>query len=45
MNEARLREAVDLAIASETKAPRDLALNHRLAYSREPENAPIGPFQ
>ena len=42
---ARLREAVAFAVASETKAPRDLALNHRLAYSREPENAPVGPFK
>ena len=42
---ARLREAVAFAVASETKAPRDLALNHRLASSREPENAPVGPFK
>jgi CubicO group peptidase (beta-lactamase class C family) len=42
---ARLAEAVALAVAGEAKAPRDLALNHRLAYAREPENAPIGPFK
>ena len=45
MNAAKLQEAVAFAIASETKAPRDLALNHRLSYAREPENAPLGPFQ
>lgn len=45
MDAAKLGEAVALAIASETKAPRDLALNHRLRYAREPENAPIGPFK
>jgi CubicO group peptidase (beta-lactamase class C family) len=45
MNPAKLGEAVAFAIASETKAPRDLALNHRLSYTREPENAPIGPFK
>jgi CubicO group peptidase (beta-lactamase class C family) len=45
MDAARLREAVDFAVAAETKAPRDLALNHRLSFAREPENAPIGPFK
>jgi CubicO group peptidase (beta-lactamase class C family) len=45
MDAARLRQAVDFAVAAETKAPRDLALNHRLSVAREPENAPIGPFK
>jgi CubicO group peptidase (beta-lactamase class C family) len=45
LDAARLAEAVAFAVAAETKAPRDLALNHRLSYAREPENAPIGPFR
>src|SRR5687768_1999920 len=45
MDGARLAEAVALAVAGESTAPRDLALNHRLSYVREPENAPIGPFK
>ena len=45
MDPALLRQAVEFAVASETKAPRDLALNHRLTQAREPENAAIGPFK
>jgi CubicO group peptidase (beta-lactamase class C family) len=45
MDAALLRQAVEFAIASETRAPRDLALNHRLTQAREPDNAPIGPFK
>jgi CubicO group peptidase (beta-lactamase class C family) len=45
MDAARVQEAIARAIAGETKAPRDLALAHRLAYTREPENTPIGPFK
>ena len=45
LDAGRLAEAVALAVAGESKAPRDLALGHRLSYAREPENAPIGPFK
>jgi CubicO group peptidase (beta-lactamase class C family) len=45
LDAGRLAEAVALAVAGESKAPRDLALNHRLMFAREPENAPIGPFK
>jgi CubicO group peptidase (beta-lactamase class C family) len=45
LDAARLQEAVALAIAGETKAPRDLALEHRLAYAREPANDAVGPFK
>ena len=42
---ALLQKAIEFANASETKAPRDLALAHPLTWAREPENAPIGPFK
>ncbi|HSM61780.1 MAG TPA: serine hydrolase [Longimicrobiales bacterium] len=42
---ARLRAAVDFAVARETEAPRDLALNHELGFGREPHGEPIGPFR
>jgi len=42
---ALLQKAIEFASASETKAPRDLALAHPLTWAREPENAPIGPFK
>jgi CubicO group peptidase (beta-lactamase class C family) len=42
---ALLQKAIDFANASETKAPRDLALAHPLTWAREPDNAPIGPFK
>lgn len=44
LDPAKLQAAIDLAIASETKGPRDLALNHPLTQAREPYDAPIGPF-
>jgi CubicO group peptidase (beta-lactamase class C family) len=46
MDPARLKEAIDFAIASETKAPRDLALNHALgAEGREPYDDAVGPYK
>ena len=45
MDEGRLREAVAFAVASETKAPRDLALEHALSYAKEPYDDPVGPFK
>jgi CubicO group peptidase (beta-lactamase class C family) len=41
----RLKEAVAFAVASETRAPRDLALEHVLSYAREPYDDPVGPFK
>ena len=40
-----LQKAIDFANASETKAPRDLALAHPLTWAREPYDAPLGPFK
>jgi CubicO group peptidase (beta-lactamase class C family) len=40
-----LKQAIDFAIANETKAPRDLALNHALSQAGEPYNDPVGPFK
>ena len=36
INPKLLKEAVDLAIAGETKAPRDLAMSHYETFGREP---------
>jgi CubicO group peptidase (beta-lactamase class C family) len=41
---ARLQEAVDFAIASESTSPRDLNLNHDMTFGREPRGEAIGPF-
>jgi CubicO group peptidase (beta-lactamase class C family) len=41
----RLREAVAFAVASETRAPRDLALDHALGFGKEPYDDPVGPFK
>lgn len=44
LNAARLSEAVDYAIDSESSAPKDLALNHELSgFGREPHSQRIGP--
>src|SRR4051812_43389634 len=40
-----LKEAIDFAIAGETKAPRDLALNHYQTFGREPFGYAIGPIK
>ena len=45
LDPALLKEAIAFAMASETKAPRDLALNHPLSQAREPYDDPIGPFK
>jgi len=42
---ARLKEAIDFAIASESKAPRDLQLAHFQTFGREPYGEPIGQFK
>jgi CubicO group peptidase (beta-lactamase class C family) len=44
MSSARLKDAIDFAIASESDAPKDLALAHELsAFAREPFGQRIGP--
>jgi len=45
LDAARLREAVAFAVASETRAPRDLALEHALSSGKEPYDDPVGPFK
>src|SRR5687767_14533768 len=41
----KLKEAIDFAIANETKLPRDLAFEHYQNLGREPFGESIGPFQ
>lgn len=45
MDSARLREAVEFAVASESRAPRDLALAHYRTFGREPFGEAAGPFR
>jgi CubicO group peptidase (beta-lactamase class C family) len=45
LDPAKLKEAVDFAIASESKAPRDLQLAHFQTFGREPYGEPIGQFK
>ena len=41
----RLQQAIEFAIAHETKAPRDLVLNHYQTFGREPFGDAIGPIR
>ncbi len=41
----RLREAIDFAIAGETKNTRDLVMNHYQTFGREPFGYAIGPIR
>jgi CubicO group peptidase (beta-lactamase class C family) len=45
INPQRLKEAIDFAIAGETKAPRDLVANHYQTFGREPFGDAIGPIK
>ena len=45
INPALLKSAIDYAIAGETKAPRDLKLNHYQTFGREPFGYAIGPIK
>ena len=45
MNAARLKEAVDFAIANEVKAPRDLEQLHYQTFGREPFGIAVGAFK
>lgn len=40
-----VKEAVAIAVAAESRAPRDLLENHRRGYGREPHGEAIGPFR
>jgi CubicO group peptidase (beta-lactamase class C family) len=39
-----LQQAIDFAIANETKAPRDLVMNHYETFGREPFGYAVGPI-
>jgi len=45
MDSARLAAGIAFAIASETKAPRDLLLAHVQSFGREPFGDAVGPFK
>jgi hypothetical protein len=45
LDPGRLKEAIDFAVAKETKNPRDLVLNHYQIFSREPFGYAIGPIK
>src|SRR3979409_1390924 len=40
-----LQQAIDFAVAGETKAPRDLVMNHYQTFGREPFGYAIGPIR
>src|SRR5688572_21925220 len=42
---AKLKEAVDFAVAGETKAPRNLELAHYQSFGREPFGEAVGAFK
>jgi CubicO group peptidase (beta-lactamase class C family) len=45
MDAAKLQEAIAFAVASESKAPRNLELAHYQTFGREPFGQAIGPFR
>jgi CubicO group peptidase (beta-lactamase class C family) len=45
MDAGRLRDAVAFAVASESKAPRNLELAHYQTFGREPFGQAVGPFK
>ncbi|HWS85831.1 MAG TPA: serine hydrolase [Pyrinomonadaceae bacterium] len=45
MDAARLQEAINFAVASESKSPRDLELAHYQTFGREPFGQAVGPFK
>jgi CubicO group peptidase (beta-lactamase class C family) len=45
MDAAKLQEAVAFAVASESKAPRDLEAAHYQTFGREPFGEAVGPFK
>jgi CubicO group peptidase (beta-lactamase class C family) len=45
MDAAKLKEAVDFAVANESKSPRDLELAHYQTFGREPFGEAVGAFK
>ena len=45
MDAARLKDAVDFAVANESKAPRNLELAHYQTFGREPFGEAVGAFK
>ena len=45
LDSVRVREAVEHAIASEARTPRDLLENHARSFGREPHGEAVGPFR
>ena len=45
LDAARLKAAIDFAIAGVTKNPRDLVINHYQTFGREPFGYAIGPIK
>ena len=45
LNPALLKDAIDFAVANETRAPRDLVMNHYQTFGREPFGYAIGPIR
>jgi len=45
LDAARLKDAIDYAIAGESKNPRDLVMNHYRTFVREPFGEAIGPIK
>ena len=45
MDAARLQDAINFAVASESKSPRDLEQAHYQTFGREPFGQAVGPFK
>ncbi len=45
INPGTLKDAIDFAVAGETKNPRDLVMNHYQTFGREPFGYAIGPIR
>jgi len=45
LDPGKLKEAIDFAIANESKLPKDLLLAHLQTFGREPYGNPVGPFK
>lgn len=45
LDPAKLKEAIDFAVASESKSPRSLEQAHFQTFGREPYGEPVGPFK
>jgi len=41
---AMIQRAIEIAIAGESNAPRDLLFNHDMTFGREPRGEAVGPF-